>query len=295
MSTAIESTTTTTAAQNATTETATGGAGGTTSAATTTASSQTAADWTSGLPEDLRGYVQNKGFKDPGAVADSYRNLEKLIGGGPESIIKLPKNGDPEATRAVLQKLGLPEKADGYALPQPKEGQGSPEFIKWAQGVFHEAGLTQKQAEAVVSKWNELQGNTTKAALEAETAKNQQEAEALKKEWGAAYNDNAAMVDQAAETFGMNEQQLLKLKEVMGPAAAMKFLHNIGSKLGEAKFVGAESGGQGFNKALSPAAAKDRIQALTADPAFSKRYIEGDVEARAEMERLHKFAFGQSA
>ena len=33
-------------------------------------------DWTTGLNEDTRGFVQNRGFKDPGMVLDSYRNME---------------------------------------------------------------------------------------------------------------------------------------------------------------------------------------------------------------------------
>jgi len=48
-------------------------------------------EWYAGIADEgLRGYVQTKGFKDPGALAESYRNLEKLQGVPQERLLKLP-------------------------------------------------------------------------------------------------------------------------------------------------------------------------------------------------------------
>jgi hypothetical protein len=252
-------------------------------------------DWTSGLNDDLKGYVQTKGFKDPVSVLDSYRNLEKLVGVPKERLLKLPEKDDAPEWNEIYGKLGRPEKPEEYKLPMPEKG-GSEEFSKWAQTTFHGLGLSRKQGEQLVAKWNEFQGGTQKSLSEAQAVKLEAENTSLKREWGAAFEQNAAAVEHAAKEFGMNEKQLLALKEVMGPSSAMKFLHAIGSKISEAPFLGTGDGGsRGNNGALTPAAARHRIAELGGDGDFMRRYAEGGASERAEMERLHKWGYPSSS
>ena len=69
------------------------------------------ADWTAGLPEEMKGYVQNKGFKDPSAVVESYRNFEKLMGVPQDRMIKLPEKAEDKAAwDSIYNRLGRPEK-----------------------------------------------------------------------------------------------------------------------------------------------------------------------------------------
>ncbi len=35
-----------------------------------------AAGWSDGLPDDMKGYVENKGWKDPSEVLSSNQNIE---------------------------------------------------------------------------------------------------------------------------------------------------------------------------------------------------------------------------
>src|SRR5690606_18358521 len=102
-----EATTTAAAPAAATTTTTTPAA-----PAATTTTQTTATDWTSGFSDDLKGFVQNKGFKDPASVLDSYRNLEKLMGTPKERLLRLPENmDDANAMGEIYTRLGRPQTA----------------------------------------------------------------------------------------------------------------------------------------------------------------------------------------
>jgi hypothetical protein len=263
------------------------GAPTTSSAPPAPAAAPASSDWTTGFNDDLKGYVQNKGFKDPSVLADSYRNLEKLIGAPQDKILKLPADMKDQAAMAeIFNKLGRPGKPEDYKLNLP-EGSGE-EFGKWARGTFHELGLTASQAEALSTKWNELQAAQAQSQTGATEATFNQQREALKKEWGAAYEQNAKIVDKAAQALGVDAQTLDALKASMGVDKAMKFLHSIGTKVVEDAFVSGKDGNQ-FG-AMTPEAARSRIAQLQSDPDFSSRYLRGGATERAEMDRLHQMA-----
>ena len=105
-------------------------------------------DWTNGFNEDLKGYTTSKGFKDPSAVVDSYRNLEKLIG-VKEKLLQVPDDLGSKDMDAVWNRLGRPEKAEGYSFKGADEG-----FDKWAKESFHKAGLTTNQAKSVIEQYD---------------------------------------------------------------------------------------------------------------------------------------------
>lgn len=247
-------------------------------------------DWkASGLDADNLGYVQNKGFATPADAITSYRHLETLLGAPKDQIIRLPTDDKPEAWNPVYDRLGRPKDAADYKLPVPQGADDA--FAKTAASWFHENGLNTKQAQGLAGKWNEY-AVTQRAANE--TATNERhgaEIAALKTEWGAAFTENSAVVDRAAQAFGMTTEHLAGLKSAMGPAAAMKFLHAIGSKVAtDDSFVGGGTRSNTFG-ALTPAAAQSRIAELRADTAWTAKYVSGDREARMEMDRLHRFAY----
>lgn len=241
-------------------------------------------EWTAGLNDDAKQYVSSKGFKDPSSVIESYRQIEKLIG-QKEKLIKLPDTDEDASWGEIYDKLGRPKDKKDYNFQMPEKG-GDPEFAEWAKGTFHELGISKKQAEKLVSKWNEFAGGKTKHIEETQAAKVQEAVTELKKEWGEAFSKKAAVVDQVAEKFGMTAEQLTSLKQNMGPAGAMKFLHSIGAKLGEDQFVTGD--GKSGSSALSPGEAQGRVKTLMQDPDFASRYLNGGEKEKAEMERLHK-------
>lgn len=247
-------------------------------------------DWATapGMTPERMNVVTGKGWDNPGALIDSYANLEKLARAPEDSIIRLPKERTPEAMKDVYTKLGRPESAEDYSLKVPEGDDGA--FSKTAAGWFHEAGLNQSQVEVLNNRWNEFNEGLMKQHTEAREARDKEQIDAIKREWGPQEQANLAIVDRAANAFGMNEQQVAALKEVMGPGEALKFLFNIGSKLGvDDTFV---SGDQAPSfGSMTPEQAKAQIEANRKDPAFVKRFTQGDRDARAEMSRLNRLAY----
>lgn len=247
-----------------------------------------APDWMTGFNDDLKGYVQNKGFKTPADMADSYKHLEKLMGVPKEQLLKLPqKEEDADSWNAVYSKLGRPEKADDYKINAPEKGADE-NFVKWAKGTFHELGLSAKQAEKLSGKYNEYLSGISNAHQEAFNQTLTTELNGLKKEWGAAFEQNRNVALKAKEQFGISDTEIDALSANLGFARMTKLLHQIGSSIGEDQFISGKS--KGMDGALTPAQAKDRISALKHDKSFVTRYTNGELDAVAEMKRLHSFA-----
>lgn len=253
--------------------------------------SPTPSDWTSGLNPELKDYVTTKGFKDPGSVVDSYRNLEKLRGVPHDRLLKLPEATDSPEWQDVYQKLGKPTTPEEYGL-KSTDG-GDPAFVDWAKGAFHELNLTKSQAEGLVQKFGEFANNRKVDAESADGEKYKQQEMDLKKEWGAAYHQNIANAQQAARSFDIPGEAIDALEKVMGFDGVMKFMNNLGSKVGEATFKTGDGpttfGGDG--DILTPAQAKAKIASLKKDPTFTDKWRGGDAEAKARLSRLHKMAY----
>lgn len=252
-----------------------------------------ASTWTTGLDEETRGFVELRQWKDPGALVKSYRDLEKLKGMPPERLAAIPdKADDADGWNALYAKLGRPDSPDKYEIVMPSEG-GDEEFAKWARGAFHELGITGAQARALTEKWNEYAGQRMGADTESVKAEYAKEQEALKKEWGASYEQNLSAVKMAATQLGIPKEQLDALEGALGYGGLMRHLLTVGTKLGEDSFVNGDGGKASFG--LTPAGAKAKLSELRADSGFADRLIKGDVKAKDEWERLHKIAFPEEA
>lgn len=242
-------------------------------------------EWTSGFSDETRGYVQKKGFKDAGALADSYISLEKLHSAGPDRLLRLPESMEGDEAKAVWERLGKPKEAKDYALKTPEKGD--PKFTEWAQDVFHKGNLTSKQASDVQSAWNERM-----AQVQAQTAENQKTAATLavtdlKTEWGAAFDKNKNLADQAGKVLGWSDQKLGALAMAVGPKEAMKMLLDIGNSISESKFVGGRPAPDGN---ITPEQARAELNQLYQDSAWVKRYTNGDFDAKKRMSELQKMA-----
>lgn len=246
------------------------------------------AQWFGGFREDLQGYAQNKGWKDPEAAVESYRNLEKLQGVPQEQLLKLPKSdAPPEAWNEVYARLGRPDQPSGYGFKVPEGADGA--FSEFMANAFHEAGVPKGMAETLAEKYSAFGEQQQAQQREQQQAKVAEEERTLKTEWGAAHDQNVGMARNAAQTLGLDAATIDALEASMGYAKVMELFHSIGSKMGEGTFVAGDAPA-GFG-VMTPAAAKQRINALRGDTAFIGKYTAGDAGAREEMARLHKMAY----
>ena len=263
-----------------------------------TASAPASFDWNSaGLDPDTLNLVNDRKWASPKDVLQSYRNLEKLTGVPADKIIKLPTDADPAAWNDVYTKLGKPDVADKYDIPVPQGDAGT--LMKEAKNWFHEANLSVSQGKALAEKWNAFVESQSKAQETQHQTAMQADINKLKQEWGSGYEANAAVVDRAAMAFGLDQDTVSALRDVLGPAKAMKFLHAVGSKIAmpENGLINGQIA-PGFSS-MSPAAAQAKINELRTSKTFAQQFVSPDPkvrsEARDQMTRLHQIAFPQQS
>jgi hypothetical protein len=81
----------------------------------------------------------------------------------------------------------------------------------------------------------------------------------------------------------MTKEHAAALKQAMGPKAAMKFLHAIGSKIAvEGQFVAGDKGGGGGFETMNPQMAEAKIEANMKDRSFMERFNSADPVVRGQ-------------
>lgn len=254
-------------------------------------------DWHSGFDADTKTWLGGMGVdklpeRDALAkVIPMYRAAEQKLGVPADQLLRLPKDdNDADGFKAIMSRLGAPEKPEDYGIQAPEGSQG--EFLKAATGWFHELGIPKRQAAGLAAKWNEYAQSQQAAQDGAWNQRFDSEIEALKGEWGADYDKNHDFAQRVMKSFGYDAEQLKAIERAVGPKAMLAGFAKFGAAIGEHRFVEG-AGGQQFG-GMSPEAAKQRIAALQADAAWTTKYINGDADAKAEFTRLNQLAFPET-
>lgn len=237
---------------------------------------------------EARGFAELKGWKDPGAAIESYRNLEKLTGLPPERLIRIPEEGDAEGWKAVHAKVGwgAPDSPDKYELPVPEGGRT--DYADRMKSVFHELGIPAEKAKALVEKSNAILGEFGTADEESLKQSNENALVKLKSDWGANFDELSQLADRARKEIlpnsGLTSEQLDLMEDLMGPATMIRLFAAFGQKAGEAKFVA--GGADTNNGPMSPEAAQARLDQLGADKEWGKRFFAGGAQEQQEFKKL---------
>lgn len=237
--------------------------------------------WSDGLADDLKGYVENKGWKDPADILSSYQNLEKLRGVPENQLLRLPDNPDAEgAMDPIYARLGRPETADAYTNVIGENLPG--ETFGEISAAAHAAGLTDGQYQIMQRTMGELSGKLAEA----------QEAESVAAfdQWKAANPDGFNNAARVMSEIGMTEESIASL--LSGDKTALyDFAAKIGARTSENPVIQGEGGS---SMAMSPQSAKAKIAEKFADESFMDRYTNSNPRIRnaaiEEMERLQKIA-----
>lgn len=205
---------------------------------------QAVTDWVASLSPDHRTLVETKGYKTPADVVAAYDAAQKLIG---VDKIPLPKDGVwDEAARA---KLGIPKDPTGYQIDRSKfqlpEGMPWDEnFEKAALPIAHKLGLTPAQMSGLMEFYAGYAGEGFKQNQASTAAAMNASAQALKQEWGAAYDQKLSLASRAAKHFGGDD--LIKALNDSGfgnNPHLIRALAKVGANLGEGGLTTGGSGG----------------------------------------------------
>lgn len=197
-----------------------------------------AADWTAGLPDELKAVAAKKNWTSPADAVKAYGEAERMLG----DRIPLPKDGDQAAADALYKKLGWPGAPEGYDLDIPKDAPVDDAFVTAAKGFLNEARVPAPMAKAIVGGYLQF-AQARMTEMESAFAKQQDEGlAAIDKEWGASKDSNMAAARRAAgalKQVGLDQDQAVEaIERAIGTAATMKLFAALGSKFGEeARFV----------------------------------------------------------
>ncbi len=258
---------------------------------TTTTTTTTAPWYGADAGDDVKGFVENKGWDSPLKAVDAYRNLESFVGADKagRGVVWPKDETDAEGWKAIHQRLGVPETHEAYKLAVPEGGNA--EFAKAIAPVMHQLGLTAKQAEGLAQYVNKFEAEQA-AKFETESkARVEQELAKFKAELGASYAPTVELGKRAAASLGIKDEQFSALEEVLGLKGTVELFAAIGKKIGEDSFAGdgVPAGGD-----MSPEGAKARLEALRNDQAWVAKVLSGDIKAVEEKDRLEANQLGMT-
>jgi len=198
---------------------------------TQTETTETSTDWRDSVSKEDRyskdGNDKLSRFTDAGSLATSYLEMEKMSSGK----VKIPsEESTPEEVSAFYQKLGKPETAEGYELPELAEGQEYDEQLMGAVKAYaFEKNMSGEQLNGMVETY----------LSEARLAQDRQATvteDALKKDWGGEYDKNIEVSRRALRELAPPEIIEPLIKEISNANMDnsenfVRLLHSIGSKM----------------------------------------------------------------
>lgn len=254
--------------------------------------------WFDGADPDTVGYIQNKKWdaESPLKVLEAYRNLEKFNGVPAEQIIKLPKSGEPMDT--VYNRLGRPESPDKYT---PIEGlEFNADIMKRFDAKFHAAGLNNEQRAAILAEYGNFEKEMSAQNATAIEQEKTIQIDALKKEWGAHYDERILLAKQAARSFipdgEMRDKAFEAMESALGPAVMAKLFANMADKIGEDKIHTPSDGGNrqfGYTKEQALNDKNTLMNEIKTDPQRLVMYNKGMGNDVEKLLKLNKILSGE--
>lgn len=233
-------------------------------AATEQPAPQAAPAWIDQIDPEWRDSIAARGLKDTNTLAKSYHHLVRLHGKNPH-VVAIPDDASNDEQRAEFYKaIGVPESPDKYEINVPEGIEKDEEFLNGYKGVAHKLGLTPAQVKGVADYYHEKIGGKQEASAAQVRAQQENDLQSLKQEWGSAYDSKLSQGRAAVAQLGIDDQLLGQLELALGTKGVITFFQNIGSKIGEDKFVSGD-GHQRFNGELSPTEARAQIAQLDRD------------------------------
>lgn len=256
--------------------------------------------WHATLPAEVKGYAETQGWtalEAPAAFARAVeiaRANQAVAGIDAARIAVLPKDAaDVEGIAAYRAKVGVPNDVNGYDLTALKIGEADAPaaLVDWTKATALALGLPKDQAAALAAA---VAARDTATATETETvrqAKLVAEVQKLDQDWGANKEANLFVARQAAAKLGITPEAIQALEGQIGYAAVMQAMLNVGSKIGEDKWVANPN--PAIPGVMSVSQAISQKTDLLKDAAFGARALAGDAAAVRQLAALDVLIAGE--
>lgn len=224
---------------------------------------------------DTRAALEKVGAQDAGSLAKQFLDAQSYIGSsirvpseeaGEEDrrafyekiqkhapdLIPRPDSADAEAMNALWSQLGKPQDANEYSLPEGVSKEDVTDLL----GFAHEANLTNSQVNTLIGKMSE---QSTAQQTEAQQ-RFEQDQQALRQEWGQAYDQNIQTVANLVKQTGAPEAIATAAAKGELDSTVAKWLHGLSSQF---KGEGTElSGQQGQPTSMTPQEATAQLDEI---------------------------------
>lgn len=161
------------------------------------------------IPEEIRQHPSLSPIKDVENLARSYVNAQRLIGA---DKIPMPVNPSDEDLDRIYNRLGRPETPEGYQLTA--DGNiVTEELVKDFADFSHKLRLTPEQASSIIDYYRSSVEQTNAGSVEQAEEFRKTTEEALKSEWGRAYDQKLNQAVNAAKEFSNPEIFDLQLSD----------------------------------------------------------------------------------
>jgi hypothetical protein len=254
--------------------------------------SQQLESWYSGFKdENMRGYIENKGWKTAEDAIGAHRQLEGIFGADKagKTLVIPDADTDPKAVAEFYTKLGVPTSAADYKLPVP-EGQEEG-FANMASQWMLDAKIPAEAGRALTEKFNEYANSQAIATEQQWQNTSIKEMQEVRNEWGKDFDRNIELGRRAARGFGLSDTEVEAFDRAVGSKRMVTLLKNIGEGLGEHSFQQGTPSPFG----MSIEGAKAKLNELKSNKEWASKYLNGDAATTAEWNRLNRIAAGNAA
>jgi len=224
--------------------------------------STTQENWRSALPEELQSNPNLEKYSSVESLAKAYINASSMLG---RDKLNMPKSD--EEWGDFYNKIGRPESPDGYEFESPQMPEEMPideTMMSNFKEMAHQAGLTTKQANELQKWYFGQMGEQFESMVQSSEQEMTEAQNALRKEWGSAYDNKLNQAMRAVREFG--GQDLVDSLEEAGVGnntALIKAFAEAGSRImGDKNLAGDNEGGR------TPGELKAQIAKIQSDPAF---------------------------
>lgn len=256
--------------------------------------------WTTGLDAEIIGHAQTQGWDkltpaQAAAAAIKEARANATINGIPAAeLVRVPTDRNPEAMRALYERLGRPKDDAGYDFSTVKVGDQPLDaaFTDKVRAIAAAENLPLDVAQRVAAGFAGYQAEVATARA-TETAAALVEAKGrLAANWGANAEANMFVAKQAAAKLGVDAAGIAALEQVVGYDKVMELFLTVGQKIGEDKFI--TNGNPAIPGVLSKEQAVAQKKDLMQDTAFTARYLAGDAAAVRQMTALNTLIAGEN-
>ena len=257
--------------------------------------------WHHDLDADTKGWIATKGYDKLDAKAAvtqavaAYRGVEKLVGGDPASLLRQPKpDATPAEINAFWQKLGAPEKPEGYDFSGIKHADGAAldaDFVEFLRKTAVDQHLPATAAVEIAKRFAAM-ADTAEADEKAQAVRDLAAAKAtLATSWGGAdspqFKTNTAVAQRAALASGVTQEELNAIESMVGYPKIMQAFLKLGVGMGEHKALtgggGTDMNADGSPRPMTVEEASSRRTSLMADKEWGKRWAAGGIKEANEM------------